>query len=333
MSDNKHTNQVNQSKLTSLSVFARSQLENLGSAIEVFNIKRENPHKFKSADLSVDSGNIFRDQTIKTSSQLVGNRFATYGKYIKQVVPNSTFEKAVDQAFSQIAKLAASWSEMDLNQEQRLNSQHLSDIDRNALARDIANQNRALATLGGLTGLAGLSGILADTLWLLLVSLRTTYQLAAIYGQPLTGKEGIKKAYAVIAASDLSKMQEKQAILAGLGVTGKMVDNAEHNGLIQALHSQGLVNATISQYAEQIDQLAEKINLDLENFSLGWAKKLFPIASVATGFHYNSLLIEEVIGVAQATFAPEIKLASLTDNSKQNSSENPSTNTTEGDNL
>lgn len=37
------------------------------------------------------------------------------------------------------------------------------------------------------------------------------------------------------------------------------------------------------------------------------------MTAVVAGCHYNSLLIEEVIGVAQATFAPEIKLASLTD--------------------
>lgn len=316
-SNNQANNQANnldkKSKLVNLGMLARDQLENLGSLIESFNIKRETPHKFHAADLSVDKGNLFRDQTISTSAQLVGNRFASYGKYIKKVVPDSTFEKAVDAIFSQIAHLAANWSQLDLNQEQRLNSQHLSDIDRHALARDIANQNRALATLGGLTGLAGLPGMLADTLWLLLVSLRTTYQLAAVYDQPLIGKEGINKAYAVIAASNLSKMQEKQAILAGLGVAGKMVDNAEQNGLHHELKNQAFAGGSVSYYAEQIDLLIEKMNLDLENLSMGWAKKIFPMTAVVAGCHYNSLLIEEVIGVAQATFAPEIKLASLTD--------------------
>lgn len=255
-------------------MFARDQLENLGSLIESFNIKRETPHKFHAADLSVDKANLFRNQTISTSAQLVGNRFASYGKYIKKVVPDSTFEKAVDAIFSQIAHLAANWSQLDLNQEQRLNSQHLSDIDRHTLARDIANQNRALATLGGLTGLAGLPGMLADTLWLLLVSLRTTYQLAAVYDQPLIGKEGINKAYAVIAASNLSKMQEKQAILAGLSVAGKMVDNAEQNGLHHELKNQAFAGGSVSYYAEQIDLLIEKMNLDLDNLSMGWAKNI-----------------------------------------------------------
>ena len=44
--------------------------------------------------------------------------------------------------------------------------------------------------MGGVTGLAGLPGMLADTIWLLLVSLRTVYQLATVYDKPLTGKQG-----------------------------------------------------------------------------------------------------------------------------------------------
>ena len=129
----------------------------------------------------------------------------------------------------------------DLPDEHRFaNIASLDDEERYALATDIANQNRALATIGGLTALAGLPGLLADTLWLLLVSLRTVYQLGAVYNKPLTGKQGVKMAYELLANADLSKMQEKQALLAGIGIGKGLLDNAQSSGLHNELKNLGL---------------------------------------------------------------------------------------------
>lgn len=251
----------------------------------------------------------FRDQAIKASSQLVGKRFASYGKYVKKVVPDSKFDQAVDGAFTQVAKLANGWSQLDLpNQYRFADIGSISDEERRALANDIANQNRALATLGSVSVLAGWAGILADTLWLLLVSLRTIYQLAVVYDKPLTGKQGIKMAYEVLATADLSKMQEKQALLAGLSVGKGLMDNAAQNGLHNELNNLGLKNKNVNYYAEQVDQIAQQFNIDLDQMNLTWLRRLLPIGSVAIGMHYNSQLIDQVIGVAQATFAPEPKL-------------------------
>lgn len=192
---------------------------------------------------------------------------------------------------------------------------NLDDEERYALATDIANQNRALATLGGITGLAGLPGLLADTLWLLLVSLRTVYQLAAVYDRPLTGKQGVKMAYELLASADLSKMQEKQALLAGIGVGKGLLDNAQSRGLHSELKNLGLKNQNVNFYAEQVDKVAGQVGVDLDQINLAWIRKLLPITAVGVGMHYNSHLIDEVIGVAQATFAPEPKLAKITDDS------------------
>ena len=193
----------------------------------------------------------------------------------------------------------------------------MDDEQRYALATDIANQNRALATLGGLTGLAGLPGLLADTLWLLLVSLRTVYQLAAVYNQPLTGTQGIKMAYELLSNADLSKMQEKQALLAGLGMSKRLLDNAQSQGLHNELKNLGLKNKNVNYYAEQVDNVANQIGFDLDNIDLTWIRRLLPVTAVAVNIRYNSQLIDEVIGVAQATFAPEPKLANraITDDS------------------
>ena len=290
---------------------ARSGLERFGSLLDSLNAKSGKASQFKAVDLSEyknsTANNLLSQQTIKTSEQLLGSRFTTYSKYAKKVVPDSLFQKASDSAFSQVAKLAANWSEVDLPGQQRFKgTQALTDQERNALARDIANQNRALATIGGVTGLAGLPGMLADTLWLLLVSLRTVYQLAIVYDKPLTGKQGVKMAYAVIGSADLSKMQEKQTILATLGVAKGLVNSADNSGLRSELtKGLGIANPNVQFYAQQVDKLAEQFNFDLDGINLGWMSKFIPLVSVATTVHYNSHLIDQVIGVAKATFGPE----------------------------
>ena len=306
--------------INTIGSFTRNNLERMGAMIDSVNAKTSKPRQYKAVDLGDEDyqQDLFREQTLKATQQLLGPRFATYGKYAKKVVPNSFFQSTVDGAFAQVAKLAANWSQLDLPNEHRFaNIASLDDEERYALATDIANQNRALATMGGLTGLAGLPGLLADTLWLLLVSLRTVYQLAAVYNKPLTGKQGVKMAYELLSNADLSKMQEKQALLAGMGIGKGLLDNAQHSGLHNELKNLGLKNKNVNFYAKQVDSIASQIGIDLDQINLSWIRRIIPVTAVAIGMHYNSQLIDEIIGVAQATFAPEAKLAnrSITDDS------------------
>ena len=306
--------------ISSVGSFTHSNLERMGAMIDSVNAKSGKPRQFKAVNLGDEDyqQDLFREQTLKATQQLLGTRFATYGKYAKKIVPNSLFDSTVDGAFAQVAKLASNWSQIDLpNQHRFANIASLDDEERYALATDIANQNRALATLGGLTGLAGLPGLLADTLWLLLVSLRTVYQLGAIYNKPLTGKQGVKMAYELLANADLSKKQEKQALLAGLGIGKGLLDNAQSNGLHNELKNLGLKNKNVNFYAEQVDNIASQVGIDLDNINLSWIRRFLPATAVIVGMRYNSQLIDEVIGVAQATFAPEAKLANraITDDS------------------
>ncbi len=298
----------------------RNNLERMGSLLDSANAKTANTRHYKAVNLGDEDyqQDLFREQTLKAAQQLLGKRFATYGKYAKKVVPDSLFISTTDSAFAQIAKLASGWSQLDLPNEHRFaDIATLDDEQRYALATDIANQNRALATLGGLTGLAGLPGLLADTLWLLLVSLRTVYQMAAIYDQPLTGKQGINMAYELLANADLSKMQEKQALLAGISVGKGLLDNAQDSGLHRELKNLGLKNQNVSFYAEQVDKVVGQVGIDLDKINLSWIRRLLPATAVIVGMRYNSRLIDEVIGVAKATFAPEAKLATpaITDDS------------------
>ena len=307
--------------ISTVGSFTRNNLERVGAMIDTMNAKTSKPRQYKAVDLGDEDyqQDLFREQTLKATQQLLGTRFATYGKYAKKVVPNSFFQSTVDGAFAQVAKLAAHWSQIDLpNQHRFANIANLDDEERYALATDIANQNRALAAIGGLTGLAGLPGLLADTLWLLLVSLRTVYQLAAIYNKPLTGKQGVKMAYELLANADLSKMQEKQALLAGIGIGKGLLDNAQSSGLHNELKNLGMKNNNVNFYAQQIDSIASQVGIDLDQINLSWIRRFLPATAVVIGVRYNSQLIDEVIGVAQATFAPDAKLANraITDDSK-----------------
>ncbi len=323
--------------ISSVGSFTRGNLERMGAMIDSVNAKSGKPRQFKAVNLGDEDyqQDLFREQTLKATQQLLGTRFATYGKYAKKIVPNSLFDSTVDGAFAQIAKLASNWSQIDLpNQHRFANIANLDDEERYALATDIANQNRALATLGGLTGLAGLPGLLADTLWLLLVSLRTVYQLGAIYNKPLTGKQGVKMAYELLASADLSKMQEKQALLAGIGIGKGLLDNAQSNGLHNELKNLGLKNKNVNFYAEQVDNIASQIGINLDNINLSWVRRFLPATAVIVGMRYNSQLIDEVIGVAQATFAPEAKLANraITDDSSSEAQVKKNTDSTDSKN-
>lgn len=307
--------------ISTVGSFTRNNLERVGAMIDTMNAKTSKPRQYKAVDLGDEDyqQDLFREQTLKATQQLLGTRFATYGKYAKKVVPNSFFQSTVDGAFAQVAKLAAHWSQIDLpNQHRFANIANLDNEERYALATDIANQNRALAAIGGLTGLAGLPGLLADTLWLLLVSLRTVYQLAAVYNKPLTGKQGVKMAYELLANADLSKMQEKQALLAGIGIGKGLLDNAQSSGLHNELKNLGMKNNNVNFYAQQIDSIASQVGIDLDQINLSWIRRFLPATAVVIGVRYNSQLIDEVIGVAQATFAPDAKLANraITDDSK-----------------
>lgn len=293
----------------------RDGLELIGSWLDSLNAKTMKTSKYQAVNLAdVDSNpskeDLFRQSTVKASQDLIGQRFSRYGKYAKKVVPNSMVQKAMDSAFMQIAKLASAWSQTDLPDSYRFAGiNQLDEQQRKALATEIANQNRALAALGGVSGLAGLAGMLADSLWLLLVSLRTVYQIAAVYDKPLTGAQGIKMAYDVLSHADLSKMQEKQTLLAGLGVAKGLLDAADHEGLRREFSNMGVANSNISYYVDQVDKISEHFNLDVDNVNLSWLTKLLPLSSMMIGIYYNNHLIDQVIGVAQATFGPEPKSA------------------------
>ncbi len=270
--------------------------------------------QFTGVDLSAESfeKDAFHAQSSSLITHLLGPKGATAKGLASKVVPQSKFEAISEGLFNKVAQWAGSWALKDLQKDARFNAlDSLSELERDAFAQEVADQNRALATLGGVAGFAGIKGLVADMGWLLLVSLRTVYQLAAIYDKPLTGKAGIKQAYGVLSGANLEKMQEKQVLLTALALGNTVLRNAQTTGIHSEL---GLLTAKFQggqMYKEQIDQLGRYV--DLDRFNPSWLSKLLPVTSVAAGAYYNNELISEVIGTAMATFANQKTLANTQD--------------------
>lgn len=269
----------------------------------------ENKNKhYQGVDLHRESfdKDAFHAQSSFFAGQVFGAKAVAAKNVAAKVVPQSKFEAISESLYNKVAEWSNAWAIKDLKNDPRFDLINtMNTQERNAFAEDIANQNRALATLGGVAGLAGLKGVLADAAWLLMVSLRTVYQVAAIYDQPLTGKEGAKKAYGVLSGANLEKLQEKQVILTALALGSSMLANAQQTGIKAQLDSLSARYRESQPYAKQFLDLDKFVNLD--NLNPNWLHKILPISAVAVGAHYNNELIDEVIGTAMATFSDDFE--------------------------
>lgn len=260
--------------------------------------------RYQAVDIEKDDfeQDAFHAQSSYFAGQMFGAKAMAAQNLVGKVVPQSKFDAIGDAIYNKVAEWSSSWAINDLKKDLRYDLlQTMNGAERDAFAEDIANQNRALATLGGVAGLAGLKGVVADMAWLLMVSLRTVYQVAAIYDKPLTGKEGVKKAYGVLSGANLEKLQEKQVILTALALGSTMLANAQSTGVKAQLDSLSARYRESQPYAKQFVDLDKFIDLDKLNPK--WLHKLLPISAVAVGAHYNNELIDEVIGTAMATFS------------------------------
>lgn len=290
----------------------------------------ENKNKhYQGVDLHRESfdKDAFHAQSSFFAGQVFGAKAVAAKNVAAKVVPQSKFEAISESVYNKVAEWSNAWAIKDLKNDPRFDLINtMNTQERNAFAEDIANQNRALATLGGVAGLAGLKGVLADAAWLLMVSLRTVYQVAAIYDQPLTGKEGAKKAYGVLSGANLEKLQEKQVILTALALGSSMLANAQQTGIKAQLDSLSARYRESQPYAKQFLDLDKFVNLD--NLNPNWLHKILPISAVAVGAHYNNELIDEVIGTAMATFSDDFEQShQLIANSGENTENQEAENT------
>lgn len=244
---------------------------------------------------------LLRQQGNQIGQQLLGAKGAKVQNLASKVVSDDKMNAISQAVYGKIADWANTWAKTDLAKDERFDSiRSLSDDEREAFAEDIANQNRALATIGGVSGLFGLKGVIADTAWLLMVSLKSIYQLSMVYDKPLTGKEGAKLAYGILSACNLDKLQEKQVIMTALALGDRVLKEAQSTSLAEELKKVGRKYQDRS-YSKSLDELSKLVNLD--RFNPKWLHYVLPVGSVAVSAHYNNELIEEVLGVAKATFS------------------------------
>ena len=295
----------------------------------MYGISQNKNKHYQGVDLHRESfdKDAFHAQSGFFAGQVFGAKAVAAKNVAAKVVPQSKFEAIGESLYNKVAEWSNAWAIKDLKNDPRFDLINtMNTQERNAFAEDIANQNRALATLGGVAGLAGLKGVLADAAWLLMVSLRTVYQVAAIYDQPLTGKEGAKKAYGVLSGANLEKLQEKQVILTALALGSSMLANAQQTGIKAQLDSLSARYHESQPYAKQFLDLDKFVNLD--NLNPNWLHKILPISAVAVGAHYNNELIDEVIGTAMATFSDDFEQShQLIDNSGENTENQEAENT------
>ncbi len=293
----------------------------------MYGISQNKNKHYQGVDLHRESfdEDAFHAQSGFFAGQVFGAKAVAAKNVAAKVVPQSKFEAISESLYNKVAEWSNAWAIKDLKNDPRFDLiETMSTQERDAFAEDVANQNRALATLGGVAGLAGLKGVLADAAWLLMVSLRTVYQVAAIYDQPLTGKEGAKKAYGVLSGANLEKLQEKQVILTALALGSSMLANAQQTGIKAQLDSLSARYRESQPYAKQFLDLDKFVNLD--NLNPNWLHKILPISAVAVGAHYNNELIDEVIGTAMATFSDDFEQSNqLIANSSENTENQEST--------
>lgn len=286
----------------------------------MYGISQNQNKQYQGVDLHRESfdKDAFHAQSSFFAGQVFGAKAVAAKNVAAKVVPQSKFEAISESLYNKVAEWSNAWAIKDLKNDPRFDLINTMNAqERHAFAEDVANQNRALATLGGVAGLAGLKGVLADAAWLLMVSLRTVYQVAAIYDQPLTGKEGAKKAYGVLSGANLEKLQEKQVILTALALGSSMLTNAQQTGIKAQLDSLSARYRESQPYAKQFLDLDKFVNLD--NLNPNWLHKILPISAVAVGAHYNNELIDEVIGTAMATFSDDFEQSNqLISNSSEN---------------
>lgn len=245
-------------------------------------------------------------QGVHLGKRLFGARFDGLEKLSHLPLIERHSEKLIKQFYQSLSHLAWRWATHGLQKDPRFATlDRLDHAQKTAFATDIANTNRTLASLSGVCGFLGLKGVVLDTAWLLLVSLRTAHQVAMIYDVPLSGEQGAEMAYAVLLASDLDALTQKQVMLTALALGQDVLKHAQDSSLTVEISKIINTNPLIGEHAKTFGEFLTSWHLDerLPNLSKSRLLRVaLPVLSSAVAVHYNNQLIDDVIGMAMANF-------------------------------
>lgn len=247
----------------------------------------------------------FRMQSGNLGKQLFGSKVATIHSLASKGISQEILSEISERIYHKIAGVASTWATYELARDVRFTQLGvLTNDEKHVFADEIVARSRVWAIAGSVSGVLGLKGVVLDTAWLLMLSLKSVFQLALIYDKPLTGEDGIRIAYGILAGANLEKLQEKQLIMTSLALGSIVLKNAsiDENGLSTELKkaSAKYQSGAYDMYAKQFDELGRHI--DLEKLNPRWLQRILPVATTLVAVHYNSVLIDEVLGTAMATF-------------------------------
>jgi hypothetical protein len=245
---------------------------------------------------------LFRNQLPALSRQLFGPRLGSASQLVSKFIPLDAVEQWSDQLFDHAARFAAHISPLDevlalANVNDAAALQQLTPSQQADLVEKIMNRNRMLvAAEGALTGWTGLLGAVVDLPAVLIVGLRSIYQIAHCYGVSLASVSGQQTVYRVLSSADLSLITEKQALMLSLTTLQQLIGQGD----VAAL--QGLVgSATNGAYFQKLTQdLSQALNINIRPQLLSHA---VPLAASATSAVYNVRLITTIGHMAQLAFA------------------------------
>lgn len=238
--------------------------------------------------------------------QLLGSKNLPAQKLAEKLLPEQTQQQASDWLYKKIANLAERWALAELGRDERFGRLNMMSLaEKEQFLQELHDQTRGFAVLGGVAGLFGLKGVILDTAWLLLVSLKSIYQTAIIADVPLTGEDSTKLAYGILAGANLDKMQEKQVLMTGLALGKTALQNTQSTGLIFELGQ-----LSEKYHLTNSEQLASVATF-LDRFNTKLVQRLLPIGSSLIAGYYNSHLIDEILGVAKASLWENQDIARL----------------------
>ncbi|WP_066804156.1 hypothetical protein [Moraxella oblonga] len=252
-------------------------------------------------------------QAHQFAKELLGKRIYGACTLAQKILPTKMLVHWSDEVYDKVATWTHNWALLRLQKDERFaNLANLTRQERDEFVDDIINQNRTWLSLGGAFGVFGLKGVVLESAWLLVMLLRTVYELAYIYGVDVSGKDGVRTAHAVVASVDETLIGQKQILLTTLTIGRMVLKNAQTTGLANELLALS-TNPLTKQYGDYLDEVLGWFDMeksDLDKFNSAWLYHLCSVASVGASVHYNNQIFENVVGVAKATFGQvgEIKL-------------------------